>query len=155
MQFLNTKFYIGTSQIQIKHCQIKVGGDGIHKTAACISCNKNREARTIDPETKLCKMCTLKVKQGKPLVNQTGFSGQSISNGGDNDNNNDYHKYGEEFGADDSVSQIGEKRTRKEAGLKVDEDDLGEYQNKSSIVTEDVVMMVNTCTSKGTWQQQQ
>ena len=117
----------------------------------CISCNKNREARTIDPETKLCKMCTLKVKQGKPLVNQAGSSGQSISNGGDEeDNNNDYYKYEEEFGADDSVSQIGEKRTRKEAGLKVDEDDLGEYQNKSSTGTENVVMMINTCTSKGT-----
>jgi hypothetical protein len=62
-------------------------------------------------------MCTLKVKQGKPLVNQAGSSGQSISNGGDeedNDNDNDDHNYGEEFGNnDDSVSQIGEKRTRK------------------------------------------
>ena len=97
-------------------------------------------------------MCTLKVKQGKPLVNQAGSSGQSISNGGDNDNNNDYHNYGEEFGADDSVSQIGEKRTRKEAGLKVDEDDLREY-HKSSTATEDV-MMIDTCTSKYKQQQQ-
>ena len=72
--------------------------------AACISCKHERQARTIDQETKLCKMCTLKVKQGKPLVNQAGFSGQSISNGGNNDNNNDYHNYGEEFGGDDSVS---------------------------------------------------
>jgi len=95
-------------------------------------------------------MCTLKVKQGKPLVNQAGFSGQSISNGGDNDNNNDYHNYDEEFGADDSISQIGKKRTRNKAGLKVDEDDLGEYQNKSSTGTKDVVMMIDMCTSKGT-----
>ena len=100
----NTKFYIGTSQIQIKPCQIKVGGDGIHKKATCISCKHERQARTIDQETKLCKMCTLKVKQGKSLVNQAGSSGQSISNEGDNDNNNDYHNCGEEFGADDSVS---------------------------------------------------
>ena len=127
---------------------------GIHKPAACISCKDEREARSIDPETKLCRMCTLKVKQGKPLVNQAGSSGQSISNEGDkedNDNNNDYHNYGEDFCAD-SVSQIGEKRTRKEADLKVEEDDLGEYQNKSSTGTEDVVM-VNMCTSKGTQQQ--
>ena len=145
----NTKFYIGTSQIEIKPCQIKVGGDGIHKMAACISCKHERQARTIDKETKLCKMCILKVKQGRPLVNQAGSSEQSISNGGDNDNKNDYHNYGEEFSVDDSVSQIGEKRTRKEADLKVEEDDLGEYQNKSSTGTEDV-FMVNMCTSKGT-----
>ena len=94
-------------------------------------------------------MCILKVKQGRPLVNQAGSSEQSISNGGDNDNKNDYHNYGEEFSVDDSVSQIGEKRTRKEADLKVEEDDLGEYQNKSSTGTEDV-FMVNMCTSKGT-----
>ena len=72
--------------------------------AACIRCKHERQARTIDQETKLCKMCTLKVKQGKPLVNQLGSSGQSTSNGGENDNNNDYHNYREDFGADDSVS---------------------------------------------------
>ena len=82
-------------------------------------------------------------------------SDKSISNGDDNANNNDYHNYEEEFGADDSVSQIGEKRTRKEAGLKVDEDDLGQYQNKSSTGTKDVFMKINTCTSKVTQQQQQ
>ena len=81
-----------------------LGSHGVHKMATCISCKHERQARTIDPETKLCKMCTLKVKQGKPLVDQAGSSGQSISNGDDNDNNNDYHNYGEEFGADDSVS---------------------------------------------------
>ena len=77
---------------------------------------------------------------------------KSISNEGDNDNNNDYHDYSQKIGdnADGSLSQIGEKRTRKEAGLKVDEDDLGEYQNKSSTGTEDAIMMINTCTSKGT-----
>ena len=81
-----------------------LGSHGVHKTAACISCKHERQARTIDQETKLCKMCTLKVKQGKPLVNQAGFSGQSISNGGNNDNNNDYHDYDEELDADDSLS---------------------------------------------------
>ena len=104
MKFLNTKFYVGTNQIQIKPCQIKVGGDGIHKTAACIRCKHEREARSIDPETKLCKMCTLKVKQGKPLVNQAGSSGQSISNEGDNDNNNDDHYQKLDDDDDDSVS---------------------------------------------------
>ena len=100
-------------------------------------------------------MCTLKVKQGKPLVNQTGFSGQSISNGGDEeDNDNDNHDYGEEFGNnDDSVSQIGEKRTHKEAGLKVNEDDLGAY-HKNSTGTEDVVMVIDNSASKGIQQQQ-
>ena len=92
-----------------------LGSHGVHKMATCISCKHERQARTIDLETKLCKMCTLKVKQGKPLVNQAGSSGQSISNGGDEeDNDNDDHNYGEEFSNnDDSVSQIGEKRTRK------------------------------------------
>ena len=93
----------------------------------------------------MCNKCTKK-------MSGITTSDKSISNGGDkegNDNNNNYHNYDEEFGVDDNVSQIGEKRTRKEAGLKVDEDDLGEYQNKSSAGTEDVAM-VNTCTSKGT-----
>ena len=97
----------------------------------------------------LCNKCTKK-------INVITTSGQSISNfGGDeeDDNGNDYHNYGEEFGDNDSVSQIGEKRTRKEAGLKVDEDDLREY-NKKSTGTEDVATAVNMCTSKGTQQQQ-
>ena len=96
----------------------------------------------------VCNKCTKK-------MNGITTSDKSISNfGGDKEgNNNDYHNYGKEFCADDSVSQIGEKRTRKEDDLKVEEDDLGEYQNKSSTGTEDVVMMVNMCTSKGTQQQ--
>ena len=49
-------------------------------------------------------MCTLKVKQGKPLVNQAGSSGQSISNEGDNDNNNDDHYQKLDDDDDDSVS---------------------------------------------------
>ena len=49
-----------------------------------------------------CVKCTKK-------MNGITTSDKSISNGnGDNDNNNDnkndYHNYGEEFGADDSVS---------------------------------------------------
>ena len=56
----------------------------------CISCNKNREARTIDPETKLCKMCTSKVKNGKTLVSQAG-SVKSVSNGDDDDEENGNH----------------------------------------------------------------
>jgi len=63
--------------------------------ATCIGCNKDREARTVDLETKLCKMCTLKFKQGKTLVSQAG-SGKSVSNG-DDDENNDNQNYGEEI----------------------------------------------------------
>ena len=83
-------------------------------------------------------MCIYEAKNGKPLVSQTG-SGKSVSNGDDNEDNDkhDNHNFGEELEADDSVSQIGEKRTHKEAGLKVDEDDLGAY-HKNSTGTEDV-----------------
>ena len=91
----------------------------------------------------VCNKCTKK-------MNGITTPDKSISNfGGDKEGNNNDDHY-QELDADDSLSQIGEKRTRKEAGLKVDEDDLGEYQNKSSTGTEDVVMMVNMCTSKGT-----
>jgi hypothetical protein len=95
-------------QTQEQSPKNNLGSHGVHKMTTCISCKHERQARTIDPETKLCKMCTLKVKQGKPLVNQAGSSGQSISNksesDNDNDNDNDYHNYGEEFGDNDSVS---------------------------------------------------
>ena len=136
----------------MKTSNSNIRSHGVHKPAACISCKHEREARSIDPETKLCRMCSLKVKQGKPLVNQAGSSGQSISNGNGDEEGNDNDDHYQELDADDSASQIGEKRTRKEAGLKVDEDDLEEY-HKSSTATEDVVIMVNTCTSKGTQQQ--
>ena len=132
---------------------------GGHKMATCSNCNNNREARTINTVSGLCRMCTMKVNQGKTLVSQSG-SGKSISNFGgdeeeDNDNLNYDHDYSQKIGdnADGSFSQIGEKRTRKEAGLKVDEDDLGAYR-KNSTATKDVVVVIGNSASKGIQQQQ-
>ena len=45
----------------------------------------------------VCNKCTKK-------MSGITTSDKSISNGGDNANNNDYHNYEEDFGADNSVS---------------------------------------------------
>ena len=83
-------------------------------------------------------------------MNRTTLSEKSISNG-----NDENHDYDEEIDADDSLSRIGEKRAREEAGLNVDEDDLRAYNQlpqPASTGTEDV-MMVDTSASKGIQQQ--
>ena len=83
--------------------QSNVGGHGKHKMAMCSSCKHEREARTIDYATKLCKMCTLKVKKGSH-----DGSEKSITNGGDANANEDDEA--PEIDAGDNISQIG-KRT--------------------------------------------
>ena len=128
----------------MQHTKSGVGSHGAHRIITCSQCKQGTDIRYMTSGSTMCNKCSKK-------MNEITTSDKSISNfGGDKeDNNNDDHY--QEFDADDSVSQIGEKRTRKEAGLKVDEDDLGEY-HKSSTAAENVIM-TDTCTSK--YKQQQ
>jgi PHP family Zn ribbon phosphoesterase len=81
---------------------MRIGGNGKHKMAKCSSCNHLREARTIDYVTKLCKMCTFKIKKGF----QAGFE-KSISNGGDYNGEDESREVDLYIG----TSHIGGKRT--------------------------------------------
>jgi len=74
-----------------------------------VSILSTKETRTIDPLTKLCKICTLKVKQNKPLVNWADSFGQIILIGSDQeDNENDNENAGavsNEDAADDDSDE--------------------------------------------------
>ena len=127
----------------MQHTKSGVGIHGAHRIITCSQCKQSIDIRYMTSGSTMCNKCTKK-------MNRTSLSEKSISNG-----NDENHDYDEEIDADDSLSRIGEKRAREEAGLNVDEDDLRAYNQlpqPASTGTEDV-MMVDTSASKGIQQQ--